>query len=169
MSNTISEGEIVIKDELPEVEPIKILEIPAKIETIDEDKARENQTVYTCDCLQTFKKEWEFKRHLHGYNRARDYTCKICGKTFKNSGGLNQHSYTHKTTRDFQCKQCEKCFKTRNSLWLHKAVHSTEKPYKCSICQKAFNQKSNMRTHERNHFKPKERRGGKSTEDSNDS
>jgi hypothetical protein len=192
MSNTISEGEIVIKDELPEVEPIKIHNVPIKIEEVDdtekiafsiaenklerfeistlaEEEMPEDQEVFTCDCKLTFKTEWHLKRHLEGHD-VKDYSCQICGKNFKNAGALKQHGFVHKEARDFQCEICEKGFKSPSSLRLHKhTVHNNEKPFKCSICGKGFKQKSGMKSHELIHSQPPEKRRRKRTKNSNNS
>jgi uncharacterized Zn-finger protein len=191
MSNTISEGEIVIKDELPEVEPIKALQVPVKIEQIDdtkevvisvkdnklerfeistlaEEEVPEDQEIFVCDCKLTFKTEWQLKRHLEGHN-VKEYTCQICGKNFKDSTTLKQHSYVHSETRNFPCDQCEKRFKTSSNLLHHKPVHNKETPFKCSICGKGFKLKSYMKSHELIHTQPIAKRRRKRPENSNNS
>ncbi len=173
MSNTISEGEIVIKDELPEAEPIKILNLrPRKQKTIKikpelEPKRKKEIVVvakkvespqdaptknFPCKlCDKAFKNKYHLKRHQQNHDAQAIYPCSFCGKNFKTPHLLWQHSFVHKNTRDFHCDLCGKSFKTRSNLLQHKYGHATEKIFKCSICDKAFNKKALMRGHERNH------------------
>ncbi len=178
MSNTISEGEIMIKDELPEAEPIEIHQVPVKIEEIDETETKEvalsanenkverfeistlgeeevpeDQKVFTCHCKLTFKTELQLKRHLKGHI-FKEYICKICGKSFKTSTGLKQHSFMHSETRNFPCDLCEKRFKFPTNLLHHKPVHNKEKPFRCATCNKGFKQKGDLKVHELIHSQP---------------
>jgi uncharacterized Zn-finger protein len=175
MSNTISEGEIVIKDELPEAELIKILdwqptkqkpitiepEPKVKKEIVVAKKAdrfvffpvNAETKIYPCDkCGRYFKAEGYLQRHIENHE-TNGYTCKICGKNFKTSQYLHQHSFIHKETRDYHCDLCGKSFKSSANLSQHKYCHVTEKAFACSICGKAFRQRIVMKRHEQNHSK----------------
>jgi hypothetical protein len=167
MSNTISEGEIVIKDELPEAELIKPLQIPVKIEENEEIKEvvfsiAENKLerfeISTLDQEEaepikihnlrpkkhnpyTIKPEPKVKKEVvvaYKDTETNTYHCDKCDRTFKGEGYLRRHQQNHDTNKIFACPKCDKAFKQKIHLQCHLLMHGKQANYGCKICGKRF-------------------------------
>jgi hypothetical protein len=151
MSNTISEGEIVIKDEFPEAEPIKIHEVPA--EKIDETKdvivkieenelerfeistlGQEDEAVFTCDSKLTFKTEQHLEDHDLTHTTSPTSSRKLMS---------DEKHYKLST-----CTFCNKVFNQSCDLKRHiKAIHEKAETFECSICNQKFLAKRYLDAH----------------------
>jgi uncharacterized Zn-finger protein len=175
MSNTISEGEIVIKDELPEVEPIKIEQVPVKIEeneetkeivvsimdnkverfeisTLDQEEAEPNKIHNLRPKRQnpfTVKPEPKVKKEILAYKdtETNTYHCDKCDRTFKGESYLRRHQQNHETNKIFACPKCDKAFKTKFHLKRHQLMHGKQANYSCKICGKTFKTPQSLYQH----------------------
>jgi hypothetical protein len=153
MSNTISEGEIVIKDELPEAEPIKIEQVPFKIEEIDDTEkiafsisynklerfeistlVEEKLTNRTSSIPAPSKKERVIFVVPPLQSRDDKFTCKICNKSITAEKNhtlefvIERHQKWHE---EKTCQICGKEFEIASLLRLHSPAHSETRDFQC--------------------------------------
>jgi stress-induced morphogen len=184
MSNTISEGEIVIKDELPEAESIKILQVPVKIEQIDDTKkeiksadvvvkiednklerfeiftlAEENPPNQASTIPVPSRKEHVIFVVPPLESRDDKITCKICNKsiTSKENHILDHLYERHLRGHDEKtCKICGIEFQNKRSLRKHSTVHSEPKDFQCDVCKKSFKARKSWWRHKSIHLTEKD-------------
>jgi uncharacterized Zn-finger protein len=152
MSNTISEGEIVIKDELPEAEPIKALQVPLKIERIDGTKQESKEIVVTIaeNKLERFEistleqEEVEpIKIHNFRSKKQNPVTIKPEPKVKKEIVVANKKERPVISSQDakatnFPCDKCGRYLKGEGHLRRHQRIHDEQRIYSCKICGKTF-------------------------------
>ncbi len=158
MSKTISEGEIVIKDELPQVEPIKALQVPVKIEEIEEteketklpnvvvkivDNKLERFVISTLDDEESEEVQTKI------------YPCDKCDRSFKFENNLKRHQLNHEEHATYSCRICGKEFKTPHYLFQHSFIHRKTRDFQCDQCEKSFKTASNLTQHKYGHVEEK--------------
>jgi hypothetical protein len=164
MSNTISEGEIMIKDELPEVEPIKTLNLrprkpkPIKIKQktkvakkveevvvkIAEDKV-ERFEICTLDPLDEIKVKLESPKQK----------ISIIVPTVPQTKAIPRKPPNPQIGRTYICKLCVKVFKDSTSLRQHSFTHKETRDFHCDLCDKSFKTSSNLKQHKYGHVEEK--------------
>jgi uncharacterized Zn-finger protein len=177
MSNTISEGEIVIKDELPEAEPIKALQVPAKIDKIDntekivvaiaENKlerfeistlTEENPPNQASTIPVPSKKEHVIFVVPPLQSRDDKFTCKICNKSITVESYHTLEFVIEHHLRGHNEKTCQICgneFQNARLLWQHSTVHSEPRDFQCDVCKKSFKTRSHLVQHKSIHLTEK--------------
>jgi hypothetical protein len=166
MSNTISEEEIVIKDELPEAEPIRALQVPVKIEENEKTKKEMKKVVSVKD-----NKLERFKTSTLDQEKVEPYRELILPVKFDDIDNTkketkvvisfeeNEIDRFEISTLDqgeaqeeqevFTC-DCKLTFKTEWQLKRHLAGYNV---FDCEVCGKVCDTSSGLKQHSLTHKK----------------
>jgi len=114
-----------------------------------------NEKPFCCDlCGKTLRTKWNVQFHkerVHG-NKAKELSCKVCGKSFAYDEYLKSHmKIAHTREKCWACEQCGVTFNIKQSLTRHMQTHTEERPFQCDICEKAFKSERDLGAHQRTH------------------
>ena len=94
----------------------------------------------------------EFIAHLNEHNKARTFTCHVCGAVFLQSGRLSKHVRSvHMGEKRYFCDICSKGFYSKGNVTDHKRIHF-EAALPCSYCDRKFKDPSSRKRHEKVHL-----------------
>lgn len=95
------------KDKFEDPSPNAVL---AENKSKSEDVAENSETFECVMCHKTFKKYYQYKRHMNVHTGEKKYSCKICGKSFARNYVLVYHMRVHTGEKKFSCNFCDKSF-----------------------------------------------------------
>ena len=149
-AGNLKKHQAIHSDERPYQCAVCLRRFKDKSNLIQHQKIHTGEKAFLCpecgySCRTSSKMELHKQTHIK--DRARPFSCTLCGHSFTSSRELKRHERAVHSDARLCCPICSKQLSSQSSLTVHLRVHTGEKPFLCVECGHKCSTAGNLKVH----------------------